>query len=89
MPGTPYVELHCHSAYSFLDGVSLPQELAMPAMETFGHVVYNLHGPSLVRLQLGSVYHDRVSGGPASGVGARSSSAVASGHYAACRGRRR
>jgi error-prone DNA polymerase len=23
----PYVELHCHSAYSFLDGTSLPQEL--------------------------------------------------------------
>ena len=22
--GVPYVELHCHSAYSFLDGVSLP-----------------------------------------------------------------
>jgi error-prone DNA polymerase len=29
MGGTPpYVELHCHSAYSFLDGVSLPHELA-------------------------------------------------------------
>ena len=25
----PYVELHCHSAYSFLDGVSLPDELAL------------------------------------------------------------
>src|SRR5664280_2682764 len=33
MPGTPYVELHCHSAYSFLDGVSLPQELAQRAGE--------------------------------------------------------
>ncbi len=32
--GTPtYVELHCHSAYSFLDGVSLPQELAQRAGE--------------------------------------------------------
>ncbi len=30
---TPYVELHCHSAYSFLDGVSLPQELAQRAGE--------------------------------------------------------
>src|SRR6476659_3578091 len=27
----PYVELHCHSAYSFLDGVSLPDELAARA----------------------------------------------------------
>jgi error-prone DNA polymerase len=32
MPGTPpYAELHCHSAYSFLDGVSLPEELASMA----------------------------------------------------------
>ena len=29
----PYVELHCHSAYSFLDGVSLPDELAARAHE--------------------------------------------------------
>jgi error-prone DNA polymerase len=34
MPGTPpYAELHCHSAYSFLDGVSLPEELAQRAGE--------------------------------------------------------
>ncbi len=26
-----YVELHCHSAYSFLDGASLPDELALAA----------------------------------------------------------
>ena len=32
----PYVELHCHSAYSFLDGVSLPEELAHRAAE-LGH----------------------------------------------------
>ncbi len=32
----PYVELHCHSAYSFLDGVSLPHELAHRAAE-LGH----------------------------------------------------
>jgi error-prone DNA polymerase len=33
-PGTPpYVELHCHSAYSFLDGVSLPHELARSAAD--------------------------------------------------------
>ena len=31
--GIPYIELHCHSAYSFLDGVSLPQELARRASE--------------------------------------------------------
>ena len=32
-PTPPYVELHCHSAYSFLDGVSLPEELAQRASE--------------------------------------------------------
>jgi error-prone DNA polymerase len=29
----PYVELHAHSAYSFLDGASLPVELAAVAVE--------------------------------------------------------
>jgi error-prone DNA polymerase len=38
VPGTgstpaPYVELHAHSAYSFLDGASLPEELAARAGE--------------------------------------------------------
>src|SRR5579875_3471695 len=28
-----YVELHCHSAYSFLDGASLPEELVAAACE--------------------------------------------------------
>ena len=28
-----YVELHCHSAYSFLDGASSPEELAHAAAE--------------------------------------------------------
>src|SRR5262245_3656069 len=28
-----YVELHCHSSYSFLDGASLPEELAARAAE--------------------------------------------------------
>jgi error-prone DNA polymerase len=37
----PYVELHCHSAYSFLDGVSLPEELAQAAAER-GHVALAL-----------------------------------------------
>src|SRR6478609_7610367 len=37
-PGTspdaaPYVDLHAHSAYSFLDGASLPEELAARAAE--------------------------------------------------------
>jgi len=37
MPGTtPYVELHAHSAYSFLDGASLPDELVARAAE-LGH----------------------------------------------------
>jgi error-prone DNA polymerase len=30
---TPYVELHCHSAFSFLDGASLPDELVPAALE--------------------------------------------------------
>jgi error-prone DNA polymerase len=29
----PYVELHAHSSYSFLDGASLPEELAVAAAE--------------------------------------------------------
>src|SRR5204862_6068642 len=29
----PYVELHAHSAYSFLDGASLPEELAIRGAE--------------------------------------------------------
>ena len=42
MAGTPpYVELHCHSAYSFLDGVSLPNELAWRASE-LGHAALAL-----------------------------------------------
>jgi error-prone DNA polymerase len=32
----PYTELHCHSAYSFLDGASLPDEL-VPAALDLGH----------------------------------------------------
>src|ERR1700733_793704 len=40
-PTPPYVELHCHSAYSFLDGVSLPDELAHRARE-LGHTTLAL-----------------------------------------------
>jgi len=36
-----YVELHCHSAYSFLDGASSPQELAATAAEQ-GHAALAL-----------------------------------------------
>src|SRR5215212_8772709 len=32
----PYVELHAHSAYSFLDGASQPEELVVAALER-GH----------------------------------------------------
>src|SRR3954469_18173470 len=32
----PYAELHCHSAFSFLDGASLPEELVAAAVER-GH----------------------------------------------------
>ena len=33
-PGSPtYIELHCHSAYSFLDGASHPEELVVRAAE--------------------------------------------------------
>jgi error-prone DNA polymerase len=42
MSGTPpYIELHCHSAYSFLDGVSLPEELAHSAAG-LGHIALAL-----------------------------------------------
>ena len=40
-PTPPYVELHCHSAYSFLDGVSLPEEMARRAGE-LGHTALAL-----------------------------------------------
>ena len=30
-----YVELHCHSAYSFLDGVAQPEELVDRAVATY------------------------------------------------------
>jgi error-prone DNA polymerase len=36
MAGPRYIELHAHSAYSFLDGASLPEELAVRAAE-LGH----------------------------------------------------
>ena len=41
MPSPPYVELHAHSAFSFLDGASLPDELAARAAE-LGHAAMAL-----------------------------------------------
>src|SRR5581483_11800779 len=41
MTPPPYTELHCHSAYSFLDGTSLPEELAAAALE-LGHTALAL-----------------------------------------------
>ena len=37
----PYVELHCHSTFSFLDGASHPIELAAAAAEQ-GHTALAL-----------------------------------------------
>jgi error-prone DNA polymerase len=36
-----YVELHAHSSYSFLDGASLPEELATRAAE-YGYEAFAL-----------------------------------------------
>jgi len=36
-----YVELHCHSAFSFLDGASLPDELVLSAVAC-GHTALAL-----------------------------------------------
>jgi len=42
---TDYVELHCHSAYSFLDGASDPAELAGWVDELLSGVDAVLSGP--------------------------------------------
>ncbi len=41
MCSCPYVELHCHSAFSFLDGASLPEELVAARSER-GHAALAL-----------------------------------------------
>jgi error-prone DNA polymerase len=56
----PYVELHCHSAYSFLDGVSQPDELACRAAE-LGHAAlaltdHNSVSGSMELAQIASAY---------------------------------
>jgi error-prone DNA polymerase len=63
MPGTPpYVELHAHSAYSCLDGTSLPLELIARAGE-LGHTA------------LGLTDHDSLAGAMELAMAARDSSA--------------
>jgi error-prone DNA polymerase len=47
-PSAPYVELHCHSNFSFLDGASHPAELARRAAE--------LGMPALALTDTGGVY---------------------------------
>src|ERR1700684_1230930 len=54
----PYVELHSHSAYSFLDGVSQPQELAYGAGR-LGHVALALTDHNSVS---GSMEFARIAG---------------------------
>jgi error-prone DNA polymerase len=58
-PTPPYVELHCHSAYSFLDGVSLPEELARRAGE-LGHAALALsdHNSVSGSMELAQVAED-------------------------------
>src|SRR6185437_9807492 len=61
-PGRPgYVELHCHSAYSFLDGVSSPQELAHSAAE-LGHKALALtdHNTVSGSMELAQAFGDKV-----------------------------
>src|SRR2546430_786345 len=43
-----YVELHCHSAYAFLDGASLPEQLALTAV--------NLGYPALALTEHNGIY---------------------------------
>ncbi len=80
-PTPPYVELHCHSAYSFLDGASLPQELALSAGE-LGHAAlaltdHNSVSGSMELAQVAKEFGVRAIHGaeidltPASGCGAR------------------
>jgi error-prone DNA polymerase len=60
MSGTPpYVELHAHSAYSFLDGASLPEELVARADE-LGHAALALtdHDSLAGAMELAVAAHD-------------------------------
>src|SRR5438132_233387 len=61
-----YIELHCHSAFSFLDGASLPEQLALaasqlgyPALALTDH--HGLYGPErfFIELQRNYIRGDR------------------------------
>jgi error-prone DNA polymerase len=90
-PTPPYVELHCHSAYSFLDGASLPDELAHSARE-LGHRAlaltdHNSVSGSMELAQAGADHGVRAIHGaeidltPASGRGAPASDRGACGRH--------
>ena len=49
MGTVPYVELHAHSAFSFLDGASAPEEMAERAAE-LGHSALALTATTALRL---------------------------------------
>jgi error-prone DNA polymerase len=58
-PTPPYAELHCHSAYSFLDGVSLPEELARRAGELgYGALALTDHNSLSGSMELAQVAAD-------------------------------
>ena len=55
----PYAELHCHSAYSFLDGVSLPDELAATAQELgYGAIALTDHNSVSGSMELAMALKD-------------------------------
>src|SRR6266704_1281178 len=68
MSAPPYVELHCHSNFSFLDGGSHPYELAMRAaeLEIDGEelvmIARNLAGYSRLCRLLSVAHHDQAKG---------------------------
>src|SRR5579872_5569880 len=58
-PTPPYAELHCHSAYSFLDGASLPEELARRAGELgYGALALTDHNSLSGSMELAQVAGD-------------------------------
>jgi hypothetical protein len=60
-----------------VQGPTLPSELAIPAIETFGDVLYNLHGPAVVRLAGDWPNHTRRSAEPGRAVELRLSGPAA------------
>jgi hypothetical protein len=59
-----------------VQGPAVPSEVAIPAMERFGDVLYSLHGPMVVRLAGDWPSHTRRSGEPAPVVELRLSGRV-------------